>query len=230
MLKIHKGTLARLAGIGVAAGTAIGYFSVGAASADTFVPLPGGSVTQTLGDGTVVTVSINGESAKISPSMGATPLHRNVWTSAHGEINLRGGQAGSKDTYTKLRPGYIVACQVDISSVTPGGDASGSTDLTADSPSLSTSADASGDLSLSAGQAKIRYLLDLESPDDYGAESHSARHKVVGPHNGVTWTDETFSVNGCAGYAQARSFVEAAVYTGHTVGYVTVWGKPFSIG
>ena len=32
-----------------------------------------------MGDGTVVTVARSGERATINPSMGGTPLHRNVW-------------------------------------------------------------------------------------------------------------------------------------------------------
>ncbi|MEV6101624.1 MspA family porin [Nocardia sp. NPDC051981] len=36
-------------------------------------------------------------------------------------------------------------------------------------------------------------------------------NKVPGPHAGVSWTDETFTVNGCGGYAQARSFVAVEV-------------------
>ena len=52
--------------VGAAAAVAIGFFSAGAANADTFVPLPGGTITQTLADGTVVTVTMTDESANIS--------------------------------------------------------------------------------------------------------------------------------------------------------------------
>ena len=78
---INRKNGVRLAAVGAAAAATMGLCSVGAANADTFVPLPGGSITQTLADGTVVTVNLTDESANISPSMGSTPLHRNVWVS-----------------------------------------------------------------------------------------------------------------------------------------------------
>ncbi|WP_433678201.1 MspA family porin [Nocardia sp. CA-119907] len=230
MKSARKG-IARVAGVGVAAAAAVGHFAVGVSAADTFVPLPGGDITETIDDGTVVHVTLGGESANINPSMGATPLHRNVWTSGHGEVDLSAGAAGDPKTYTKLRPGYVVGCQVDLSSgITPGANGTASTDLSSDSPSITTKGGASASLSIGAGQAKTVYLLDLESADDYGSESHSAKHKVMGPHNSVTWKDETINVDGCGGYAQARAFVQAMVYTPTTIGYVTVWGQPFSLG
>ncbi|MBF6470150.1 porin, partial [Nocardia beijingensis] len=67
---INRKNLARMAGVGAAATIAMGLFSTGAANADTFVPLPGGELTKTLSDGTVVTIRLVGESANISPSMG----------------------------------------------------------------------------------------------------------------------------------------------------------------
>ncbi|MEA3528708.1 MspA family porin, partial [Nocardia gipuzkoensis] len=51
---INRKNLARMAGVGAAATIAMGLFSTGAANADTFVPLPGGELTKTLSDGTVV--------------------------------------------------------------------------------------------------------------------------------------------------------------------------------
>ncbi|MBF6470199.1 MspA family porin, partial [Nocardia beijingensis] len=80
----------------------------GAANADTFVPLPGGELTKTLSDGTVVTIRLVGESANISPSMGATPLHRNAWVSGSAQVELSGTAGG------KIFPGYTVGCQVNI--------------------------------------------------------------------------------------------------------------------
>ena len=48
-MNINRKNGVRLAaGVGAAAAVAIGFFSVGAANADTFVPLPDGSITQTL--------------------------------------------------------------------------------------------------------------------------------------------------------------------------------------
>ncbi|MBV6762968.1 porin, partial [Rhodococcus opacus] len=61
---------AKAAGVVAAATVAIGLLSIGAANADTFVPLQDGTITQTLLDGSVVTVRTTGNSANISPSMG----------------------------------------------------------------------------------------------------------------------------------------------------------------
>ncbi|SNX90227.1 hypothetical protein SAMN05447004_104285, partial [Rhodococcus sp. OK270] len=47
----------RISAVGAATAIAVGFFSAGAANADTFVPLPGGTITKTLADGTVVTVT-----------------------------------------------------------------------------------------------------------------------------------------------------------------------------
>jgi hypothetical protein len=46
----------------------------------------------------------------------------------------------------------------------------------------------------------------------------------------VGWTDETFSVDGCGGCAQARTFVAVDVATDNTESMVTLWGAPFSMG
>ncbi|WP_067677257.1 MspA family porin [Nocardia miyunensis] len=231
MNTFRMGLLARTAGIGLAAAAAFGYFSVGAANADTFVPLPGGHITRTIGDGTVVNVDITGESANINPSLQGTPLSRNAWTSGHAEVNLTGGEAKDPKTATRLIVGYIVGCQVDLSGgIEPGVNASGDADLSTSPATVSATGGASTTLTIAAGQAKVLNLLDVEAPDDFGADSHNNFQQVKGPHQSVTWHNETFAVDGCGGYAQARSFAQAKVYTNSSIGYVTVWGKPFSIG
>ncbi|MBU3060962.1 MspA family porin [Nocardia sp. NEAU-G5] len=229
MKTIRMGAFARLAGIGATAVAAVGLLSTGAANADTFVPLPDSHITQTMGDGTVVHVDITGESANINPSMVATPLSRNTWTSGHAQVNLTGGAAGDPKTSTHLIVGYIVGCQVDLSGgMTNGVGAS----ATADPSSNSVSATGTGSttLTLAAGQAKELDLLDIEQPDDFGVDSHYSWQSVPGPHQSLTWHDEQWAVDGCGGYAQARSFAQAKVYTNSSIGYVTVYGKPFSIG
>ncbi|MBF6341870.1 MspA family porin, partial [Nocardia abscessus] len=100
--------MARAAGLCASAAIAVGLLSTGAANADTFVPLPGGELTKTLSDGTVVTIRLVGESATISPSMGSTPLHRNAWVSGSAQVELSGAAGG------KIFPGYTVGCQVNI--------------------------------------------------------------------------------------------------------------------
>ncbi|WP_216896290.1 MspA family porin [Nocardia alni] len=233
MNNTRKGTIARMVGIGAAATAAVGLFSTGAANADTFVPLPDTHNSQTMGDGTVMHVDILGESANINPGMVASPLSRNVWTSGRAQVNLTGGEAGDPKTATRLVVGYIVGCQVDLSGgMTPEAD--GGVTVTPGTSSTSTSYSGTGTLgttlTLGAGQAKELNILDLESPDDFGTDSHYSWQQVTGPHQSLTWHDEEFNVDGCGGYAQARSFARAQVYTSHGIGYTTTYGKPFSIG
>ncbi|WP_216896294.1 MspA family porin [Nocardia alni] len=233
MTNIRKGTLARVVGVGVAATAAFGYFSVGGANADVYVPLPPSSINEVMGDGTNAHVDISGESANINPGMVASPLSRNVWTTGHAQVNLAGGEANNSKTSTHLTVGYIVACQVDLSGgMTP--EAAGGVTVTPGTSSTATSYSGTGTLgttlTLGAGQAKELNILDSEVPDDFGTDTHHPWQGVTGPHQSMTWHDEEFNVDGCGGYAQARSFATAAVYTPHGTGYVTAYGKPFSIG
>jgi hypothetical protein len=220
----NRKNLARLAGVGAAASMALGLFSTGAANADTFIPLPGGEITKTLSDGTVVTVRLVGESATISPSMGSTPIHRNAWASASAQVEIAGGEKVGG----KIYPGYVVGCQVNID----GGGAEGEAgaDIDGESGEVSPSGEVGGNLTLGPGQAKSFYVLDIEKPDDYGNEDHATNNKFKGNSGSVTWSDQTIGVNGCGGYAQARSFVRVKVETDNVMSVVTLWGQPFSLG
>ncbi|QHE71273.1 MspA family porin [Rhodococcus sp. WAY2] len=229
---INRKNGVRLAAVGAAAAATMGFFSVGAANADTFVPLPGGSITQTLADGTVVTVNLTDESANISPSMGSTPLHRNVWVNGKASVTLDG--AGAKGA--TITPGYILACQVDFGAKAGGNASAGGKDGiklselgNADVP-IAVGGSGNGGVTLGPGQAKNVTILDLEQKDAYGSESHSGGNKFTGKTGSVTWADSTLGVSGCAGFAQARSYVKVAVSTDNVTSNVTLWGQPFSIG
>ncbi|WP_280425394.1 MspA family porin [Nocardia carnea] len=220
----NRKNLARLAGVGAAASVALGLFSTGAANADTFIPLPGGEIVKTLSDGTVVTVRMVGESATISPSMGSTPVHRNAWASGSAQVEISGG---GEDVGGKIYPGYVVGCQVNID----GGGAEGGADAEIDSEgNVSPSGEVGGNLTLGPGQADSFYVLDIEKPDDYGNEDHATNNKFKGNTGSVTWSDTTIGLNGCGGYAQARSFVKVKVETDNVMSVVTLWGQPFSLG
>ena len=227
---INRKNGVRLAAVGAAAAATMGFFSVGAANADTFIPLPGGSITQTLADGTVVTVNLTDESANVSPSMGSTPLHRNVWVNGKASVTLDG--AGAKGA--TITPGYILACQVDFGAKAGGsgalGDPKNGIDLTNPDASWAPSGGTSAGITLGPGQAKNVTVLDLEKKDAYGGESHTGGNKFTGKTGSVTWADSSLGVSGCAGYAQARSYVKVAVSTDNVSSNVTLWGQPFSIG
>ena len=222
---------AKAAGVVAAATVAIGLFSTGAANADTFVPLQDGTVTQTLLDGTVVTVRQTGNTANISPSMGSTPLHRNVWASGTIDVSIDGGTAEGGN----IDAGYIVACQIDF-----GGEASGGAAASAGwdaiqagtvgNPIGTSDTAVGGGLSIAPGQAVSVPILDVEYTDSYGAEAHTSDFDFEGNSGGFTYSDETFGVSGCAGYAQARSYATVSVSTDSVDGTVTLWGQPFSLG
>ncbi|MFC9893584.1 MspA family porin [Nocardia sp. NPDC127579] len=223
---INRKNLAKVAGAGAAATIAMGLFSTGAANADTFVPLPGGEISKTLSDGTVVTVKLVGESANINPSMGSTPLHRNAWVSGTAIVELSGsGAVGGK-----IYPGYVVGCQVNIAGGGVDAGAGVSIEQSGDSVTAKPSAESGGSLSLGPGQTASFYVLDREVADDFGNEDHSTNNKFKGTNGSVAWADSTIGLTGCAGYAQARSFVRVKVETDNVMSYVVLWGQPFSIG
>ncbi|MFE5478657.1 MspA family porin [Nocardia sp. NPDC056541] len=217
---INRKSMARVAGFAAATTVALGLLSTGAANADTFVPLPGGHITKTLSDGTVVDISLVGESANINPSMGSTPAHRNAWVSGSAQVSVSGDGGG------KIFPGYTVGCQVNIA----GGDALGDSGAEVVEGVGFGEVNTGGELTVGPGQAKSFYVLDLEMPDDYGNESHKTRNAFKGGSGSVTWADETIGLSGCGGYAQARSFVSVEVETDNVISWVTLWGAPFSLG
>ncbi|MEV6276301.1 MspA family porin [Nocardia sp. NPDC051832] len=211
------------------AATAFGIGQTGVATADTFVPLPGGTITRELADGTTITVRLEQESARINGSMGGTPMHRNVWVTARASVDLAGPSASTATI--KISPGYIVGCQVDIAGITESADETATASQGGGGAWSVAPAQALGTgITLGPGKALARLMLDLEKPDDYGQESHKRYNKVPGPRTSVTWIDETFAVDGCGGYAQARAFVAAEVDTTNFIGNVMLWGQPFSIG
>ncbi|WP_330228436.1 MspA family porin [Nocardia sp. NBC_00508] len=216
--------LARAAGLCASAAITMGLLSTGAANADTFVPLPGGELTKTLSDGTVVTIRLVGESATISPSMGSTPVHRNAWVSGSAQVEVSGAAGGA------IFPGYTVGCQVNIAGGGATGGVDGDVDWSGDTVTGGVGANSGGELSLGPGQAKSFYVLDLEQADDFGNESHKKRNKFKGTSGSVTWADETIGLSGCGGYAQARAFVSVEVETDNVITWVTLWGQPFSLG
>ncbi len=222
-MTINSKTVLRVAAIA----SGLGLFAVGTANADTFVPLPGAHLTKTLSDGTVVDITLTDESANISPSMGATPVHRNAWVSGTARVDLSGvGVRGGR-----IDPGYVVGCQVDIA----GGGASGGVQGTLDWSNgqnirPGVGATSGGNLTLGPGQATAFHLLDLEQANDFGQEVHRWRHEFRGGSGGVSWADETIGLSGCAGYAQARAFVNVEVETEGVVTWTVLWGAPFSIG
>ncbi|MFF3573974.1 MspA family porin [Nocardia jiangxiensis] len=222
-MTIHK--YFRAACLTAAATTAIGLLSTGAADADTFIPLANSTVTQTLTDGTVVTLSLTNDSANLSPSMGSTPLHRNAWVSARATMHATNGKL--IDGW--YLPGYIVGCQINISGGGAGGTASATDSFSSNSVTASTGTTAT--LSLGPGQEQSFSLLDVERADPFGADANYPFNYFFHTNDaGMSWINTTIALNGCAGYAQARPFMKVRVQTDTAVGQIAVWGPAFSLG
>ncbi|MGV9667583.1 MspA family porin [Nocardia niigatensis] len=75
-----------------------------------------------------------------------------------------------------------------------------------------------------------RLILGLERPDDYRQESHKRYNKVPGTHASISRVDETFSVDGCGWYAQARSSVAVEVDSSTYIGNLVFRGEPSAMG
>ncbi|MFI6172993.1 MspA family porin [Nocardia sp. NPDC051052] len=211
----------RVAGVGAAAAVAMGLLSTGAANADTFVPLPDG---QKVGPG--VTISRNGEHALISPSLSANGAGRVVWVSGNavadiavtpegkvgpnnGATNAPGTNNSSTHGTSQLNTGYIVGCQVSIADNAISAGVSGGINL--------SGANAGGSIGLNLGPGEVKFVgidsKDITKPGVYSVE----------------YQDAEIQIQGCAGYAQARSYTVVEII-GDNYSKTTLYGMPFSIG
>ncbi|MFQ6330534.1 MspA family porin [Nocardia sp. CWNU-33] len=211
----------RVAGVGAAAAVAMGLFSTGAANADTFVPLPDG---QKIGTG--VTINRTGERALISPSLSANGAGRVVWVSGNaiadvavtpegtvgpynGATNAPGTNNSSTHGASALTTGYIVGCQVSIASDAISAGVSGGVSL--DGGSLG------GSIGLNLGPGEVKFV-SIDSKDILKPGVYS-----------VEYQDAEIEIQGCAGYAQARSYTVVEIVGDH-YSKTTLYGQPFSIG
>jgi hypothetical protein len=241
-VKNNKTAATRIAALGAAGAIALGFWSAGAASADTFVPLADNEITKTLIDGTVVTVKGFGQSGLISPSMGATPTQRNVWVTGNYTVETSNPGGGS------IEPGFLVGCQVDfaagISGGVEGSFGQGNT-ISVDPGDISSleitrtqpntyDIGAGVNLDLAPGQLNdIKLVADETDAKIDGvtvATETSNDFDFSGSGGGFTYADETIGVSGCAGFAEARSYVNVTIENDAVTSTVTLWGQPFSIG
>ncbi|MEU1985607.1 MspA family porin [Nocardia sp. NPDC019395] len=193
----------------------------GTASADTFVPLPGG---EKVAPG--VKLSRVNESALISPSMSANGAGRVAWLSGQifadvtatpegkpgpykGPTNEPGTNNSSTHGSSRVSTGYIVGCQVSIAENAFQAGIAGS---------LSTSTvGGSGSLSVKLGPGEVKFVnvegVDITKPGPYW----------------VDYKDVEMQIEGCGGYAQARSYSVVEIIGDH-YSKTTLYGAPFSIG
>ncbi|QLY32504.1 MspA family porin [Nocardia huaxiensis] len=218
---VRGARLARAAGIGAAATVVVGLLSTGAANADTFVPLPDG---QKAGAG--VTITRNGEHAVISPSLSANGAGRTAWLSGNvvadvtstpegevgpwnGATNNPGSNNSSTHGTSRLSTGYIVGCQVSLADNAISAGIGASADL--------TGGGLSGSVGLNLGPGEVKFI-GIDGKDIKKAGTYS-----------VEYTDVPIEINGCAGYAQARSYTVVEIIGDH-YSKTTLYGQPFSLG
>lgn len=193
------------------------------AQADTTVRLPGQSVTKKLKDGTTVTITRSNESARINPSMGGTPLHRNAWVSGKYVVTT-----SDKAAKIGVGSGYIVGCQLTLGGTS--NSRAGATAPNFDLQSATKTAETGAGVTIGPGQAVNYVINDREYKDAFGAAGHSSSISFSGGKGTLAYTNETMMVNGCAGYAQARSYAKVSITTDNVSQSIAVYGKPFSMG
>ncbi|MEU4312351.1 MspA family porin [Nocardia sp. NPDC024068] len=193
----------------------------GTANADTFVPLPGG---EKLGPG--VKLSRVNESALISPSLSANGAGRTAWLTGQvyadvtetpegtpgpwkGPTNAPGTNNSSTHGTSRVSAGYIVGCQVSIGDDAISAGASVSVN--------SSGGGISGSVGLKLGPGEVKFVhvegVDIPKPGVYW----------------VDYKDVEMTIEGCAGYAQARSYAVVEIIGDH-YSKTTLYGAPFSIG
>ncbi|GAB2670729.1 hypothetical protein GCM10027169_35680 [Gordonia jinhuaensis] len=224
----------------VSGAVAIAFSTYGTAAADTFVKLPDGQQS-----GAGLTLTRTNEHVQVSPSLAANGAGRVAWVS--GDVTLKapklkaspsgpangpagdtsGAASGPNSTgntfpqfatvpgsggvstdgaAATLSVGYIVGCQVNISSLSAGG-----------ALGISATPSLTGTLSIPLTPGNVTFAL-LDAKDITKAGTYH-----------INWDRTQIAVQGCGGYAQARSFAVVET-TGNDHVKMTLLGKPFSIG
>ncbi|WP_371851824.1 MspA family porin [Nocardia flavorosea] len=201
---------------------AFGLFTTATGNADAFVPLPDGTET-----GPGLTITRTAESALVSPSMAANGAGRVTWVSGtvtadvtHTPVvtepgpystpeNMPGTNNSSTHGVSQLNTGYIVGCQVSI------GDRAFS--LGASASVSTTQIGVSGSAGIQIGPGEVRFvqigIKDIPAPGTYT----------------LGYRDYEMEIQGCGGYAQARSYTVVEIIGDH-YSKTTLYGAPFSIG
>jgi MspA len=217
MSAIFRNPALRAAGL-LTSAASVGLLATGTAHADQFVELAPVSVTENLLGGTVTVTS--DDSATISPSMGSTPLHRNVWVS--GRVQVDGTESM---TSGRIEVGYILGCQVAFGA---GADASAA--ASPEDSAVAVNAEAGADVTLGPGEVARYPILQIQQGDENGDTETVGYFTFEGHSGSFTYTDKTFGITGCAGAAQARLYANVTAYEKGSKSKITVYGQPFSIG
>lgn len=208
------------AAAGLTGAAVMALTSVGAGGAEAG-PLPGANVTKKLVDGTSVNIQLFDENVNIQRAVSNVPTSREVWLSGKVRVTVGGGAEGGS-----INAGYIVGCQLNFGA---SGGTKGGLAVTPQegggAPTASSSGDANLGFNLGPGQAGYVPVIQTKSGDDT-----INSFTFTGNRGGVVYSQERFTVNGCAGFAEAKAKIQVTVDTDSVKGVVTAYGKPFSIG
>ncbi|WP_324194046.1 MspA family porin [Nocardia blacklockiae] len=181
------------------------------------MPLPDGHIERS-----GVVIHSSGEHAILSPSLAANGAGRTAWVSGdvtvdvdtppgevgpnNGALNVPGTNDSSTHGSSGLTVGYLVGCQVALGSFGPSLGATLS-----QTPSVTVGVS----FPISPGEVK---WVQINNKD----MTKSGRYYL-------NYQDVPMEIQGCAGYAQARSFAVVEII-GADYHKVTLYGQPFSIG
>ena len=219
-----------VAAAGLAGAVAMGLTSLGAGGA-TAGPLPGGTITKTLVDGTPVTVQLFDEYVNVQRPISNVPTTREVWLSGKVRVTVGGKAEGGS-----IKVGYDVGCQVNfggpdvsVPGVSGGVDYSDPSNVTAGGGLDGDSVGAG--VSLGPGEVNRVWLINETSGSDTSYKDYELNaYSFKGQKGGVAYSQQQFKVESCAGYAAARAFVQVTVSTDAVKGVVVLNGKHFSLG
>ena len=213
------------AGVGVTGAALMAITGMGTGNALAGA-VPNTTITKRLVDGTPVTVQLFGQNVNYQNSIVESfNLVREVWVSGKVRVTVGGEAEGGT-----IAAGYIVGCQVDLGL---GAGAGTQNSLGVDSQGAVTQngndddgTGANTSLSLGPGQAGYVPIINTTDSDDDGV----ADYTFTGSTGGVAYSQETFKVSNCGGFAEAKAKVSVTVDTDAVKGVVNLYGQPFSIG
>ncbi|GAB10446.1 hypothetical protein GOARA_056_01940 [Gordonia araii NBRC 100433] len=200
----------------VATAAVVGLSSLGAGGADA-LRLPGGSKKSTGIDGQVVTLKRSAEYAHNQPSEANNGMVRS--TRVSGTYTARINRGGGN-----VQVGYLVGCQVNVGGLDMGISGGIWGGLGGGGPLPMISGNVS--FPLAPGQIQVVQALDK-----------NFYKKVVS----IQLSGVEINVQGCAGFAQARSFIKVLAAEDYSTDrgtvsgrsgaiQTTLYGKPFSLG
>ncbi|MBT0566596.1 MspA family porin [Williamsia sp. CHRR-6] len=181
----------------VAAVAAVGLASMGAGNAAAG-PLPGGSKTTIGLDGTAVKITRSGEGIYPVPSVANNGVGRAAEISGNYFANVKGDAEGVFDV------GYLIGCQVNISSLSLGGSTA---------------------LNLTAGTFTLNGNVSIPLTPGTTTKVVLAEKSIKKGVSAVQFKRQDIQIQGCGGAAIARSFATVELRGDYYV-QSTLYGTP----